>query len=130
MEHLNRSCKEAIVGLGANVTPKAIQRVGRCIGPLTAVCQQFDESGSIPPTAGTHSCAALEKDWNAVVGELMKYNAFAELPGRKHDTFKTFKGSLTDKISGESLVSWMDEEMNSNNSHNKVFLYVLCLTFN
>lgn len=60
----------------------------------------------------------------------MKFNAFAELPGRKHDTFKTFKGSLTDKISGEFLVSWMDKEMkNSNNSH-KVFLYVLCLTFN
>jgi len=118
------------VGLGANVTPKAIQRVGHCIGPLTAVCRQFDESSSIPPTADTHSCAALEKDLKADVGELMKSNVFAELPGRKHDIFKTFQGSLIDKISGESLVSWMDKEMNSNNSHNKLFLYVRCLTFN
>lgn len=111
MEHLNRSCKEAIVGLGANVTPKAIQRVGRCIGPLTAVCRQFDESSGIPPTAGAHSCASLEKDLNTVVGELMKSNVFAEQPGRNHDAFKTFKGSLIDKISGESLVSWMDKQM-------------------
>ena len=59
----------------------------------------------------------------------MKSNVFAELPGQKHDTFKTFKGSLIDKISGESLVSWMDRD-EIQITVIIVFLYVLCLTFN
>jgi len=31
MEHLNRIAKEAIKGLGANKTPKAIQRIGMAL---------------------------------------------------------------------------------------------------
>ena len=31
MEHLNRTCKDAICGLGANKTPKAITRIGNAL---------------------------------------------------------------------------------------------------
>ena len=37
MEHLNRVCKDALRGLGANKTPKAIQRVGKCVGVLKSM---------------------------------------------------------------------------------------------
>lgn len=39
MEHLNRLCKEAIKGLGANKTPEAITRIGNAIGPLHSVLE-------------------------------------------------------------------------------------------
>ena len=35
MEHLNRLCKEAVQGLGANKTPDAIVRIGKCIGKVS-----------------------------------------------------------------------------------------------
>ena len=34
MEHLNRECKQAISGLGANITDASIQHIGKCIGRL------------------------------------------------------------------------------------------------
>ena len=44
MEHLNRLCKEAIKGLGANKTPSAIKRIGDAIGPLHTILENFDDS--------------------------------------------------------------------------------------
>ena len=37
MEHLNRACKVAIKGLGANKTEKSITRIGKAIGPLVDI---------------------------------------------------------------------------------------------
>ena len=37
MEHLNRTCKTAIANLKANVTPKAVVRIGKCLGPLSGL---------------------------------------------------------------------------------------------
>lgn len=42
MEHCNCLVKTAVTYLGANVTPKAITRIGKCAGPLMKVCQQYD----------------------------------------------------------------------------------------
>ena len=42
MEHLNRDCKTAIAGLGANITDKAVQRVGRCVGEMVNVTDNYD----------------------------------------------------------------------------------------
>ena len=57
-EHLNWTCKEA---LEANSTPKAIQRIGKCIGPLTMLCHAFDETTGIPPISTAHSVADIDK---------------------------------------------------------------------
>ena len=43
MEHLNRVCKECITGLGANKTTTAIQRIGKAMGPLEGVLDNFDK---------------------------------------------------------------------------------------
>ena len=47
MEHLNRVLKGAIQGLGANKTPNAITRLGRCISPLSELVQQYDEQHEV-----------------------------------------------------------------------------------
>ena len=44
MEHLNRACKEAIKGLGANKTEKSITRIDKAIGPLVDIQANFDHS--------------------------------------------------------------------------------------
>ena len=47
MEHLNRVCKMAVRSLGANLTPKAIVRVAKCLGPIMKATQQFDEQSHV-----------------------------------------------------------------------------------
>ena len=44
MEHtcINAAYKYAITGLGSNVSLHAISRIGKCISPLTRVCDQYD----------------------------------------------------------------------------------------
>ena len=52
MEHLNRECKFALSGLGANITEHAVQRVGRCIIPIF---QNFDQENGVPPQSHYHT---------------------------------------------------------------------------
>ena len=40
-EHLNRVCKDAVRGLGTNQTEKSIGRVGKALGTLSPVLDQY-----------------------------------------------------------------------------------------
>ena len=46
-EHLNRVVKTAVTNLGANLTPKAIVRVGKCLGPIIKATKQFDTKTNV-----------------------------------------------------------------------------------
>ena len=108
MEHLNRSCKTAVAHLGANLTPKAIVRIGKCIRPLTNLGTAFDLSTGVARRSGAHSDADVSADITKVVAELTGKSAvFKSLPGRKHNAFKTFSGSLLDNLNKENLLTWM-----------------------
>ena len=48
MEHMNQICKEAISGLGINKTDKATVHVGKCIGRVCPVLDQYDSENSVP----------------------------------------------------------------------------------
>ena len=47
MEHLNRTAKDAIKGLGTNKSSSAISRVDRAIGTLVPVLDQFDKENCV-----------------------------------------------------------------------------------
>lgn len=54
MEHLNRTCKDAINHLGANKTPNAITRTGKAVSGLTAIVRNFDQlNGTV--ISGSHT---------------------------------------------------------------------------
>ena len=55
MEHLNKIVKEAIRFQGANKTTKAIVRIGRTIGTLSPVIDQFDTLNEVTSTFSIHS---------------------------------------------------------------------------
>lgn len=61
IEHLNRTVKSAMGSQSSNLTPSAITRIGRCAGPLEAVCQQFDSVSSVRKASGKH-CGVSWKD--------------------------------------------------------------------
>lgn len=62
MEHLNRLLKDAIKALGANKTPKAIDRVGKCIAPLDELLERFDTIHNYSPHPDHHKNPSAMKD--------------------------------------------------------------------
>ena len=88
MEHLNRVCKEAIRGLGVNKTDKAIVRVGKSLGTLCPVLDQFDKDNHVPDHSTVHSSPAALKDRDTLISQLQNSNIFSTInPNRLHPTF-------------------------------------------
>lgn len=111
MEHLNRTCKTAIANLKANVTPKAVVRIGKCIGPLVGLINSFSTASSVAAKSSSHSEANFLDDLNKIVNELEKSEVFKLIPGRKHGAFKTFKGSLTDKLDKDAMIEYIESKL-------------------
>ena len=85
MEHLNRTIKTAMKGLGSNKTDQAICRIGRALGTLAPVLDQFDMDNNVPATTGGHKRSNSQKDVYVIVEELRKAKVFAHIPSRKHN---------------------------------------------
>ena len=47
MEHLNRVCKNAMKGLGANKTPQSISRISNALGTIIPVLDNFDDNNAV-----------------------------------------------------------------------------------
>ena len=71
MEHLNRVVNDAVNGLGANKTPKALVRVGKVVGTLDEVLSKFDEDNNVAEHAGRHKVASFKKELTTVVQVLL-----------------------------------------------------------
>ena len=85
-EYLNRVCKDAVFGLGVNKTEKSIGQVGKALGTLSTILNQYDHVNGIPwdtqkPTS--------DKDRNAIVKKLQDVNVFVDSDSsHEHPTFK------------------------------------------
>ena len=114
MEHINAACKFAIAGLGSNVhvTPQAISRIGRCIGPLMKICEQYDSVFGLHSISGDHNMPNISKDIAAVVKELtQKSSVFHIKEGRFHRSFKSVSGSLISRLHKKELLKWMNTKL-------------------
>ena len=47
MEHLNRVCKEVVLTLGSNKTLEAMKRVGKCVGAINDLLEDYDTELSL-----------------------------------------------------------------------------------
>ena len=70
MEHLNRECKNAISSMGANITGKSIQKVGRAIKVLSETVHNLDETLGIPQESGYHTTHSSKKDLTKVLHQI------------------------------------------------------------
>lgn len=110
LEHMNRLCKEAVYGLQANKTPDAIVRVGKSLGTLKDVIEQFDEDNSVPLPSGAHSAPIMKKDRDIILQELLCSAVFsAGTAARNHASFPRVKVWM--KFDHEALLSWMIDRM-------------------
>ena len=92
MEHVNRTCKEAIQHLGANLTPQAIVQCGKARGKLTKVMENFDTINGIA-TSGSNTRRSDREDFEKIVEELMAKEVFKSHPGRQHHRFPKFRSN-------------------------------------
>ena len=84
MEHLNRALK-SLVALGANKTEKAIVRVGKCIGTVIDVLNNFDSDNDVQSDSGWRSPAPSKKDLETVLKEPRDdVQPFMRVPGCVH----------------------------------------------
>ena len=55
IEHLNRECRAAITGLGANITEQAVKRVWKYLGEMVKVTSNFDSQTGLHCKFGYHT---------------------------------------------------------------------------
>ena len=69
-EHLNRLCKESVRGLRANKTEKAIIHVGKILGTLAPLLDNYDIDNNVGVVSGAHRTSSIEKDRDLIVQHL------------------------------------------------------------
>ena len=61
MEHLNRRLKKIVCSMGANVTPEAIVKAEKALGPVEHICQLFEEQTSNTTVYNSHLIPSFGK---------------------------------------------------------------------
>ena len=110
MEHLNRLAKDAIKNLGSNKTVGAVARVGRCIGTLSHVLDQFDREIMLDSRSSKYKKPRATKDIAIAVEELLSSQAFSIQEGRRHQHYPKGK-DLLQSIPREELLDWMIQRL-------------------
>lgn len=110
MEHLNRECKTCLLALGANITQKSVERVGRCLGDVVKITANFDEECGIPKESSHHSAHSVAKDMSMILAQLKDMEIFAYRKKREHSAFPGFLGNLIKKLNRVELDQWIQEQ--------------------
>ena len=90
MEHLNQEYKQAISGLGANITGASIQHVGKSIGRVQATLHQYDTVNNVRQESGSHTQRSTNVDRDKLLQQLQQSSIFDFKPGWKHRSFPRF----------------------------------------
>ena len=107
MEHMNRTVKSAIEGLGANKSEKAIVRVGRSVGTLTKMLDNYDSEAGVASVSGKHSITTMEKDVREIVTLLSSTNIFST--SHSYKSFSKIKSNLIRKLDEKNVRGWILE---------------------
>ncbi len=75
-EHLNRVCKEAVRGLRANKTEKAITKIGKTFGTVVPVLDNYDTKNRVTHVSGAHKVPSSGKYVNMIIKHLLKPKYF------------------------------------------------------
>ena len=111
MEHLNRVLKGAISGLGANISDKSIQRMGKGLREMTKITDNYDIENWIPSESGKLARKSEKDDRNKILEQLNDMKVFTLTPGRKHANFPKFRANPARKLLTKDLKEWMKVRM-------------------
>ena len=104
--------KNALAGLGSNITDESSKRIGRCLGKTVAIAAQFDAINSVKVTSGRHSSRSSQQDMEKLLKQLHEESkVFTCNPGRKHKTFPNIEHNMIRYTALEDLNIWMHKQL-------------------
>jgi len=112
MEHLNRTLKDYLSNVGANISESSIVRTSESLHALLQISTQFDHSSGIDPVTLHHTRQEYGKDLELILKELVvNSRVFDYVPGRYHQSFKTIKPHITSHIDTNKLMRWIQNHV-------------------
>ena len=102
MEHLNRRLKTLIRSMGANVSPKSIQKAGKAIAPVQHVCEIFEQQTAPYMHSDHHGTPQFGKDFRTVLSVLTSEQVFVLRCQRNHLSYSD-KTTLLEKHSKQDI---------------------------
>ena len=94
-----------------NKTEKSIGRVGKALGTLCTVLNQYDHANGIPDYSGTHKKPTSDKDRDAIIKQLQDVKVFVDSDSsRKHPTFKNPRDVLH-SLDTSTMITWMKDHL-------------------
>ncbi len=103
MEHLNRELKECIALLRSNKHEHAIIRVGKAMGTISPVLQQFDQINEINLHKTNHTRSSIKQDMTRIINDIGQYRLFKYSKNRKYLSFPNPKSLLHES----ELLKWI-----------------------
>ena len=76
--------KDGIRRLNTNKTEKAVKKIGKTLGMLSPLLDNFD---SVRKPSGLHNPPGFAKDLDLIIGHLKRYDILKYHKGRAHKTF-------------------------------------------
>ena len=111
LEHLNRLCKDSVRNLQANKTEKAIVRVGKTLGTIAPVLDNYDNVNNVTHASGHHKVPSSKKDIHLTMEHLLKFNIFTYHDGRvPHSCFRT-PPDVLHSMDKNALVKWITKHI-------------------
>ena len=107
MEHLNRRLKTMLRNVV--VTPKVVERAGKCLHLVDNVCTQFERQTASSRGLGYRATPKFGRDLQTVLKVLEEENVFMPTK-REHPTFK-FTEHLMDKITRKDLIKKIEKNI-------------------
>ena len=110
IEHLNRELKNCI-NPGSVKKENAVVQVGKAIGTIAPVLQQYDKENHIKSHYTRHKSSDFTKDLQQIVNNLQKESVFKNIEKRKHSTFPNPKSLL--HVKEKELIPWIEGHIES-----------------
>ena len=101
-----RVLKDAIRGLRANRTEKAMTRTGKALGTLYTLLDNFDHDNKVNRPSGSHVTPGFEKDRDLIVKHLQLCDIFTCHSKRSHASFPKPRDVLH-SLEHSNIIDWI-----------------------
>ena len=117
MEHFNNEMKKATNAMGANKTPKAVQRISQATAGIEAVANTIDKISFVPKRSCAHTYKATASDERAIIHLLQDLKPFDCSTTREHSNFKDISFSMLNKLDMNKFCDWIKKSQKKLSQH-------------
>lgn len=109
-EHINKLVKKIILGMGPNLTERALQRAARSVSSIYAICKRYDNESGVPVQTTAHSTKPDVIDVSKVVKSVITNHILHVNPSRHHRAFSKIKLNPVWSLEKEKMIEWIDRK--------------------